>query len=129
MDVEKFWRATLAQDAEAMRAFFHPDAEVRWHCTNERFSVEGFIRANCEYPGSWRGEIERAERMGDRIVSALRVWPEGGGASFHVASFFQLEDGKIRRLDEYWADDGEAPEWRRALKLSAPIRAASGAEI
>lgn len=39
-----------------------------------KFTVEEYIRANCEYPREW--------------------------------------DGKILSLDEYWEDDGAAPQWR-----------------
>ena len=33
-----------------MREYFHTAANVNWHCYNEHFTVEKFIRANCEYP-------------------------------------------------------------------------------
>lgn len=68
------WQAVLAQDAEAMRGYFLPEARVRWPNTNEQFTAEEFICANCEYPGRWAGEIERAERAGSLCVTAVRVW-------------------------------------------------------
>ena len=49
MDIKKFWDAVLRQDADAIREYFHPDAWVNWRNTNEHFTVEEFIRANCEY--------------------------------------------------------------------------------
>ena len=58
MDIQGFWKAVIAQDADKIRTFFHPHAYVNWHNTNERFSVEEFIRANCEYPGKWKGKVE-----------------------------------------------------------------------
>lgn len=118
-----YFASIAAQDAEAIRNFFHPDAQILWHNTNERFTLDGFLRANCEYPGSWAGEVERAESLGEgRVLSVARVWIRGGGPSFHVVSFFELAEGKIVRLDEYWGDDGPAPAWRQGLRLSAPIR-------
>ena len=59
MDIQKFWDAVLRQDADSIRECFHPDAWVNWHNTNEHFTVEEFIRANCEYPGEWDGEVEQ----------------------------------------------------------------------
>ena len=53
MDIHKFWEVVLHQDADAIREYFYPDAYVNWHNTNEHFTVEEFIRANCEYPGEW----------------------------------------------------------------------------
>lgn len=58
MNIERYWSDTLRQNAEAMRAYFDDNAYIKWHNTNELFNSEEFIRANCEYPGSWDGEIE-----------------------------------------------------------------------
>ena len=55
MNVKEFWNAVLQQDADAIREYFHPTAFVNWHNTNEHFTVEEFVRANCEYPGEWDG--------------------------------------------------------------------------
>lgn len=67
MEIKDFWRVVLRQDAKEIRTYFHPDAYINWHCTNEQFTVEEFIRANCEYPGEWDGEVERIEMIGDLI--------------------------------------------------------------
>ena len=95
MDISAYWKDTLAQDRQAMAGYFRPDAVIRWHCTNEQFTVPEFIRANCEYPGEWDGKIERTERSGDLLVTAVNVYPKDRSASFHVVSFFRLEDGTI----------------------------------
>ena len=61
-----------------MAAFFAPGAQVLWPNTNERFTAEEFIRANCEYPGAWEGEVERVEAMGPLLIT---VPSTGGGAA------------------------------------------------
>lgn len=122
MDIHACWRAVLDQDAEAMRSFLHPSAVIRWHCTNECFSAEEFIRTNCEYPGSWDGQIERTETMGDLIITAVRVFPKDASASFHCVSFMRLHEGKIIALDEYWSDDGPPPQWRQNMHIGTKIR-------
>ena len=122
MDICKFWRATLGQDALAMRGFFRPDATINWHCSNERFTLEEFIRANCEYPGDWDGEVERVEQIGNLIITVVRAYPVDRSASFHVVSFMQIADNKIAVLDEYWADDGDAPKWRKEMRIGRPIK-------
>lgn len=121
MNIEAFWQAVLDQDAQALTGFFVPGAEVCWHCTNERFTAEEYIRANCEYPGEWVGEIERIERCGETMVTAVRVYPRDGSDSFHVTSFIRLAGGLIASMDEYWADDGPAPQWRQEMKIGRPI--------
>lgn len=73
MDVIEFWRYVLEQDADRLREFFCEDAYVNWHCTNEHFNVNEYIRAN------------------------------------------------IKSIDEYWAEDGEAPEWRKNMNIGKPI--------
>ena len=121
MEIERFFDAVVRQDAETMADYFCRDAIVRWHCTNERFTAEEYIRANCQYPGYWRGELERVIKKGDCIVTAARVYAADGAPSFHVASFYRLREGRIAELDEYWGDDGPAPAWRRSLGLGMPI--------
>ena len=112
MDIRAFWSAVLSQDRKALPEYFCRGAVIRWHCSNERFTVEEYVRANCDYPGQWAGEIERIERT-------------DGSASFHVTSFLRLRDDRIQELDEYWADDGEAPAWRRQMNIGAPVRGAA----
>ncbi len=121
MDVRAFWVAVLRQDPEGIRPFFRESAHVNWHCTDEHFTVEEFIRANCEYPGNWDGEVERIEHIGDLVVTVTRVYEKDTGQSFHAVSFFRIADGKIAALDEYWGDDGDAPQWRQEKHIGRPI--------
>ena len=122
MDVHRFWKAVLAQDEDAIRVCFHEDAHVNWHCTNEHFTVEEFLIANCEYPGDWDGTVERIEVLDDLLITATKVYPKDRSASFHVVSFIKMRDGKIAFMDEYWADDGTAPQWRLDKHIGTPIK-------
>ena len=121
MDIKAFWRAVLAQDEPEIRAYFAPDAYVNWHCTNEHFMVDEFITANCEYPGEWDGVVERIETSGGLTVTVTRVYPRDRSCSFHVTSFLRTENDRIVSLDEYWADDGSAPQWRIDKHIGTPI--------
>lgn len=117
-----FWQSVLCQDAPALAEYFHPNAIVNWHCTNERFTADEFITVNCAYPGQWEGQMERLERSGDLFITVVHVYPSDRSASFHVTSFFCIEDGKILSLDEYWANDGPPPTWRKALHSGIAIQ-------
>ncbi len=121
MDIEKFWDVVLEQDADAIRTFFAPDAYVNWHNTNEHFSVEEFIRANCEYPGDWLGEIEKEIHADNMVITVTHVHNKDG-LSFHVSSFVQVKNDKIVAIDEHWGDDGEAPQWRQDLNIGSKIK-------
>ena len=87
--------AVLKQDAEKMRTYFREDAYVNWHCTNEHFTVEEYIRANCEYPGEWDGTVERIEKMNDLTVAAVNVYARDRSAS--LRRFFLLENRGTHR--------------------------------
>lgn len=115
MDFAAYWRAVACQEKEALRAFFTPDAVISWPCTGERFDLEGFLRANCEYPGRWASELERVVPAGSCTVTVARVRSAESGVSCHVTSLFTLRGGKISALTEYYADDGPVPDWRREL--------------
>ena len=122
MNIQQFWSDVLAQRADEIREYFQADAYVNWHCSNEHFTVEEFIRANCDYPGDWDGEVEKIVTTGDMIITATQVYPKDCSASFHVTSFIKLKDGKIAAMDEYLADDGEAPKWRQDMKIGRKIK-------
>ena len=122
MNIYDFWDAVLRQDAAALADYFAEGAWVNWHNTNEHFTAAEFIRANCEYPGCWAGEVERIVEAGDQIITATHVHTPDGAMSFHVTSFLRIKEGKIASIDEYWGDDGEPPKWRQEKKIGTKIR-------
>ena len=128
MDYKAFWLDVLSQNRERLPSWFREDAVIRWHCSNEQFTVMEYVRVNCDYPNDWTGEIERVEESGNTVVLAGRVYPLDRSMSFHVVSFLRIENGKIVEMDEYWADDGDAPDWRREMKIGKPIRNADPGE-
>ena len=129
MTIQFFVDAVLTQEPETLRRCFHPGAVIDWPCTNERFTVEEYIRANCEYPGDWRGEIERIVTAADQTILATRVWPKIGGPSFHCVSFLQMQNGRIAHMVEYWGDDGPAPQWRQNMGIGSPLKEAKGSSL
>jgi hypothetical protein len=50
-NVKNFLRDVVQQNSQTLYSWFLPDAKIFWHNSNEQFSVEEYIRANCEYPG------------------------------------------------------------------------------
>lgn len=120
--MKEYWKAVLQQDAESIRSFFHKDAVIRWHNTNEMFDVEEFLIANCEYPGDWDGNIVRTEVIKDLTITVANVFTVDRTLSFHVVSFIKSKDNKIVSIDEYWGDDGDAPQWRLDKHIGLPIK-------
>lgn len=121
MDIKGFWKDVLSQNRAEMPKYFRDDAVIRWHCSNEQFEVAEYIRANCDYPGKWDGEIERIEEIGNSIISVVHVFSADRATSFHVVSFIKFNEDLIVEMDEYWSDDGKVPEWRREMGIGKPI--------
>lgn len=122
MDIYRFWRDVLEQKADAIREYFDEHAYINWHCTNEHFDVEEYLTANCEYPGSWDGEVERVERINDLFITVTHVYSKEQKLSFHVTSFIRVAGEKIVAVDEYWADDSVAPGWRLDKHIGKAIK-------
>ena len=121
MDIENYWQACLKQQAKNMKKYFHEDAYVNWPNTNEHFTVDEFIRVNCEYPGKWDGQIEFIVEKDGLVVTAVHVFSRNRKQSFHVTSFIEIKDDKIVSINEYWGDDGTAPQWRIDMHIGIPI--------
>lgn len=116
-----FFDAVLGQEPQKLRGFFQKDAVIDWPCTNERFTPEEYVRANCEYPGEWEGESCSILPAEGHAVLITRVWPRNKSASFHCVSVIRWDRSGIASLTEYWSDDGPAPKWRRDMGIGRPI--------
>ena len=44
LNIEAFWEDVLQQNRDRLADWFCPDAVIRWHCTNEQFTVPEFIQ-------------------------------------------------------------------------------------
>lgn len=119
--VRKLWDDINNQVWDNLSSYFASNAVVNWNNTNEQFSVEEFAAANREYPGKWNVDVERIEEIGNLVISVVKVRLEGEEISFHATSFFEFEGDKIILLNEYWGDDGSAPQWRIDRKIGRPI--------
>lgn len=117
--IHALWQAVAAQDREALAGFFTEDAVVLWPNSGERFSLADYLRANCDYPGQWRGQVEQIGQDGG--VSVTRVW-DAEEHTFRVVSFYRWRGERIERMEEYWGDVGPAPDWRRELSVGRALR-------
>lgn len=106
------WQAVADQEEAALARFFTPDAEIFWPNSGERFDLNGYLRANCDYPGQWTGKVEKIALDGSYSIS--KVWSREGAAA-RAVTFYQWRNGKIAQMTEYWGDIGPAPDWRTGL--------------
>lgn len=115
------WSDMNIQNWDNIHIYFEKDAIINWNNTNERFNVEEFVKANSEYPGAWNIKVERLECIENLVISVVKVQLTNDDVSFHATSFFEFNNGKIILLNEYWGDDGKAPQWRIDKQISNPI--------
>lgn len=120
--IKAFWQDVTEQNPAGLRRYFSEDALIRWHNTNEQFTLDEYIIANCEYPGTWMGDIERIVDMDDTVITVVRVYNPDDSISVHATSFIRFNQGKIAEMDEYWGDDGKAPQWRVDKKIGTIIK-------
>jgi hypothetical protein len=123
--IHDFFEAVITQNAEKLKDFFEPDALVFWANTNEQFTVEEYIRANCEYPGTWRGRIEE---IGEIVPSDpyepkmyyIAIVSDNDSNTSRVVGridFGNTENALIQCLVEYWSDISNPPEWRTKMNI------------
>ena len=60
--------------------------------------------------------------INDLIITVALVYPKDKSASFHVTSFIKIANDKIISMDEYWADDSDAPQWRLNKHIGTAIK-------
>lgn len=121
-NIYEFYDTILNQNALEIKKFFNEDAYIDWHNTNERFTIDEFIEVNCTYPDKWGGEVERVEQIGNLLIAVAKVINVFDKSSFYVNSFILLENDKIVKLDEYWGDNGEIPQWRMIKNIGVKIK-------
>jgi hypothetical protein len=103
--------AIARHDWAGLRAVLHDEATVTLLHTGERFDADGFVAFNRDYPGPWRFTAEEVVDGGGRGV--LRARATTDEATFHVATFATLADGRLTDLVEVWTDAvGEPPQTR-----------------
>lgn len=117
--IRALWQATAAQDAAEMERYFSEDAVILWPNSGERFTLVEYLRANCEYPGTWLGEVEQTTLDGSMAVA--RVWSASGG-TFRAVSLYQWRGERISRLEEYWGEVAPAPVWRQSMGIGTAIQ-------
>ncbi len=113
--VRRFWQAVDKQDWTMLRSFFADEAIIIWPNTGEEFMPSRYVDINKNYPGVWHIELELVETGDQNIVSVVNIDSESEPESLRGIAFFEIEKGKIVRLTEYFADNHDAPLWRKRI--------------
>ena len=111
--VRGLWDRFQARDWEGAGELLADDVVVDWPHSRERIrGRENVIALNRNYPQGWSIRVLRVVGEGDVVASEVAV--DHGEDTFHAASFYELRNGLIARVSEYWVDppQGEPPAWR-----------------
>jgi ketosteroid isomerase-like protein len=100
-------------DWHAVAATLHDDYLLMWPQSGELIrGRDNFIAVNTHYPaaGAWRFTVLRL--IADETGVATDVSVTDGALSARAVSFFEIRDGRIWRMTEFWPDPFEAAAWR-----------------
>lgn len=111
--VRKLWDAFDRADFEAALPLLDDDFVCEWPQSRERIrGRDHFVAINRRYPGRWRISVRRLVASGSEVVTHCDV--SDGRVTVPAISFFDVRNGRIARLVEYWPDPMEAQPWRAA---------------
>lgn len=109
----------LSQLSRLMDESATDDFVQEWPQSGERIrGKEAFAKINDSYSGETgsnpKATFRRLTGEGNTYVLEGTI-DYGDGTPVSYVSIAELENGKVRRLTEYFANPFEAPEWRRGM--------------
>ncbi len=121
MDIQLFIESVVKKDEVGMRKFLDKDLRVRWHNTNEEFTLEEYIKVNCLYPGNWLSEVKTVIPTNEGWVAITKIYSEDKKVEVYQISIVKIKDNKILELDEYYSENGIPPQWRMDMSIGNKI--------
>jgi hypothetical protein len=106
--VSKFWELMATNEFESVGQVLSDDFILEWPQSGERIrGRENYATMNEQYPahGRWTFTINRLFGHDSEAVSDVTV--SDGVQVARAISFFQIRDGKITKIIEYWPDPFE----------------------
>ncbi|MDP9240275.1 MAG: nuclear transport factor 2 family protein [Actinomycetota bacterium] len=79
---------------------------------------ERYVRFNQEYPGDWELAVTRL--VADGAAAAASIGFVVGGLQMVGLAFFELADGLVRQVTDFWPEPYEPPPGREHLVERLP---------
>lgn len=114
--VTEFWRLMATNDFDSVAQVLADDFVLEWPQSKERIrGAANFGRMNREYDakGPWRFTVHRIVANDHEAVSDVSV--TDSYTHGRAISFFDIVNGKIARITEFWPDEFIAPANRAHL--------------
>ena len=106
--IETYWRYANARDWPAFGTLLAENIVYELPQTRERVcGRDAYVEFNATYPGPWQAEVVRVIAEDSRAVSEV-AFNIGDETATGIA-FFELEDGWITRIVDYWPEPYEPP--------------------
>ena len=112
----EFWERMRSNDFGSVAPLLADDFVLEWPQTRERIrGAANFVRMNADYPahGPWRFTIHRLVGNAREAVSDVGV--SDGVLDVRALTFFEIADGRVRRIVEWWPEPYAAPAGRAHL--------------
>lgn len=112
--VRRFWSTANAANWDAFAALLSPDLVYEVPQTRERISGrEGLVEFFRTWPGAWWAEVVKTVADAHSAVTVINfVTPT---EQMTGITFFELREGTITRLTDYWPSDYDPPERASAV--------------
>lgn len=109
--VYDFWMLMASNDFSSVQAVLSEKFMLEWPQSNERIrGAAKFAQVNTEYParGLWSFTVNKVVANNSReAVSDVSI--TDGVLKARAITFFEIEQGKITKIVEYWPEPYAAP--------------------
>jgi len=113
---EQFWKLMKTNDFRSVGSVLSDDFVLEYPQSKERIrGPNNFAAMNEEYPaqGRWEFTVNRIFGTDAQVVTDVSV--TDGVQQARVISFFEVRDGKIVKMVEFWPDSSAPVENRKHL--------------
>lgn len=106
--VERYWASANRRDWDSFAALLHPQVLYEVPQTRERVrGREAYLEFNRTWPGAWVAEVLQIVADGSSAVSRIHFHVDGQVMT--GITFFELQDGLLAKITDYWPEDYEPP--------------------
>lgn len=107
--IQKYWKAANDRHWDSFESLL--DEKIIYDLPQTRERIRGreiFTEFNKTYPGKWSIKIIHLICEDEKAVSEIRFLSDEGEQT--GISFFEINEGKISRIVEYWPEPYQPPE-------------------
>jgi len=106
--IQRYWAAANARDWASFATLHCADVVYEVPQTRERVrGLDAYLEFNQTWPGAWRAHVLQVIAQEQQGMSVIDFVVNGQSAT--GISVFELRDGLIARITDYWPEPYEPP--------------------